>query len=1200
MGTNYINANTNISNSSLNDSYGLSIRCIRNELKLLIDSITQVTKNSAHIYATVHPGYDSVISRGIYYKKINETQWSFKTTNELYLDVVLTELNSNTTYQVVSFCLDVTGLKTSDTTYFTTLHSYPTPKEPKLLKSYHNRAMLKFDNLTGTLPITSQFYRYRNVDSVNWNIVTYSAISLTDTVYSLISGNSYEIENVIISQTDTIFSSKLRFVTSLHAPCPGYETILDTRDSNYYETLLINGTCWFRENLRYLPSVVPSTSYSSSIPYYFVYGYNGTNLTAAKNFISYQIYGTLYNNTAATNGPYSWSQSPSLLQGACPSGWYLPSASEWGGMINYLNTDGRFHIPSLSNENIAKSLISSSNQENGGLWQNSSVDGSPGNNDFSNKRNLSGFSVIPGGCISNSVLLGIEQAAFFWTSTSYYTGAYYIVDINYNSGAAYSYNRLFGNREAASIRCVKHLKPVVYILKANNISNSSMTLNGYFIKGVDTVVSQGFMWKPLNGSAWNTILVSGDTISYTLNNLDSATVYEYKTFAITATDSIFSSTLKTYTSGLSHCPNLPTIIDIRDSSSYNTVKIGNQCWLKENLRYLPRVFPNSTISNTDTLYYVYGYNDTIVANAKLTTNYNKYGVLYNKNILGTKVCPTGWIVPVKSDWDALKNILIDNGYNYNTTTYNNKIAKSLAGSEPMANGGYWANSSNIGTPGNSDYISYRNKSQLYFIPGGYISNGIPRGIDSIAKFWVHEFYFSFDNIYTMGIHYNIDSVKQETSQSNDANYIRCIQYNPVSFEFLISNIQPTTAKLTIKNYEGSQPANSKQIMYKHIDSLIWTKSLLINPSMTMSGLVPNSIYLIRGYYTYYNDTIWANSNSFKTAPTPHSFSTISIDNISSSYATPRLIVSKGSLPILTRGIQYQKHDSNIWTTIYGTNDTIAIQINNLNTNTFYRVRAFASDSTKMYYSNYVTFSTSWNAPCPNQQSFTDSRDGNIYETVQIGNQCWMRTNLRYLPLISPTTIHSSTTPHFYVQGYSGNLLSEATSSINYQRYGALYNWKAATNGAYDSLTTPTIIQGVCPTGWHLPSKTEYDTLIQYLSSNNYIINTTNSNFIMNSMMSSYSLNYFGGLWTNYYMYGIPTSYEVLNKKNASGFTALPGGYTDNTQYTNINNGAYFWTSTPENTSSTNAYFFQIYYQNSMAGTSLFTNVCGASVRCVKD
>jgi len=1192
----YINQNTNINNLSYNDSYGLSIRCIRNELKLSIDSITQVTKNSAHIYATVHPGYDSVIFRGVYYKKLSETQWSMKTTNELYLDVVLDELSANTIYQVVSFCLDVAGLKTSDTILFTTLHASPIPKDPKLLKSYYNRAILKFDNLTGTLPITAQFYRYRNVDSVNWNIVSYSAISLTDTVYSLLPGNYYDVENVIISQTDTIYSSKLQFITSLHSPCPGYETILDTRDSNYYETVLINGTCWFRENLRYLPSVVPSTTYSSSIPYYFVYGYNGTNLTAAKNFISYQIYGTLYNNTAATNGPYSWSQSPSLLQGACPTGWYLPSASEWGGMINYLNTDGRYHVPNLPSENIAKSLISSSNQANGGLWQNSSVDGSPGNTDFSNKRNLSGLSVIPGGCISNSVLLGIEQAAFFWTSTSYYTSAYYIVDINYNSGAAYSYNRLFGDREAASIRCVKHLKPVVYILKANNITNSSMKLNGYFIKGIDSIVSQGFLWKPLNGSSWNTVLLSGDTIFYTLNNLDSATVYEYKTFAITATDSIFSSTLSTITHGLTHCPNLPTIIDVRDSSSYNTVKIGDQCWLKENLRYLPKVSSNSTISNTDTLYYVYGYNDTIVSNAKLTNNYIKYGVLFNKKSSTSKVCPNGWVVPFQSDWDTLKNYLIHNGYNYNYLTNNNRIAKSLAGSEPISNGGYWTNSTVNGTPGNNDSPLYRNKSQLSFLPGGYITNGTPMRIDSIARFWIYETY----NAKTIGIHYNIDSLKNETIPSNDANYIRCIKYNPANFELLVNNLQPTSVKLTIKVYEGSNPIVYKNIIYRHVDSLNWKMMNGNATSFTMSNLVPNSNYICRAYYIYYTDTIWTPFQYFTTAPSPLTFSTISIDNISSSYATSRLIVSKGSLPILTRGIQYQKHNSNIWTTINGTNDTIDLQINNLFTNTFYRVRAFASDSTKVYYSNYVTFSTSWNAPCPNQPNFTDSRDGSVYETVQIGNQCWMRTNLRYLPIISPTTIHSSTSPHYYVQGYTGNLLSEALSSTNYQRYGTLYNWNAATNGAYDSLTTPSIIQGVCPTGWHLPSKIEYDTLIQYLSTNNYIINNTYSNFIMNSMISSYSLNYFGGLWTYYYMYGTPTSFEVLNKKNASGFSALPGGYTDNTQYTNINNGAYFWTSTPENTSSTNAYFFQIYYQNSMAGTSPFSKLAGVSVRCVKD
>ena len=1196
----YINTNTNISNMSYNDSYGLSIRCIRNELKLSIDSITQVTKNSAHVHATVHPGYDSVIVRGIYYKTISESQWNIISTNELNLDVVLTELNSNTTYQVVSFCLDVTGLKTSDTTLFTTLHSYPTPKEPKLLKSYHNRAMLKFDNLTGTLPITSQFYRYRNVDSVNWNIVSYSAISLTDTVHSLLPGNYYEIENAIISQTDTIYSSKLRFVTSLHTPCPGYETYFDTRDSNYYETVLINGTCWFKENLRYIPSVVPPSTYSSTVPYYFVYGYNGTNLTDAKNMSTYSTYGTLYNFNAATNGAGSWDQRPSLMQGVCPNGWYLPSVQEWEALYSYLRYDGRFNIPSLPNENFAKSLISSSTQADGGLWENSTIEGSPGNNDSQNKRNLSGFSAIPGGCISDLAYLGIGQAAFFWTSSIYYSnGYYYIVDINYNSGITYYNNRVFSRKYAASVRCVKHTKPIVNVFRANNISNSSMTINGQIIKGIDSVLNQGFLWKPLNDTVWNTILVYGDTISYLLNNLDSMTVYEYKTFAVTTFDSIFSSTLKTNTYGVTHCPNLPTIIDVRDSSIYNTIQIGNQCWLKENLRYLPRVFPNSTISNTDSLFFVYGYNDTIVSNAKLTTNYNKYGVLYNKKVSGTKACPAGWVIPSQSDWDTLKYYLINNGYNYNSSLYNNRIAKSFAGSEPLSNGGFWANSSTNGTPGNDDYSNFRNKTQLSFIPGGGISNGNPRGIDTIAKFWVIDSYY-LTNVNTMGIHYNIDSLKKETSQSNDANYIRCIKYNPASFDILLNDIQPTSAKFTIKVNEGSNPILYKRIKYKHVDSLIWNEISGLSNYFILSNLLPNSNYVCRAFYNFYSDTIWTPYQYFKTAPSPHTFSTISIDNISSSYATPKLIVTKGSLPILTRGIQYQKHDSNIWTTIFGTNDTIALQINNLSTNTFYRVRAFASDSTNIYYSNFVTFSTTWNAPCPNQPSFTDSRDSSVYETVQIGSQCWMRTNLRYLPLISPTTIHSSTNSHFYVQGYTGSVLSEALNSLNYQRYGTLYNWKAATNGAFDSITTPTIIQGVCPTGWHLPSNVEYDTLVQYLTTNNYIIYSTFSNFLMNSMVSSYSMNLYGGLWTHYYNYGNPTTFEVLNKKNASGFSALPGGYTDYTQYTNINNGAYFWTSTPENATSTNAYFFQIYYENTMAGTSPFSKVTGASVRCVKD
>ncbi len=1196
----YISANTNISNMSLNDSYGLSIRCIRNELKLMIDSITQITSNSARIFATVNPGYDSVISRGIYYKKINENQWSMKATNAMSFDTLLNNLSPNTSYQVVSFCLDVSGLNTSDTVQFTTLHLYPSPKEPKLIKSYHNRAMLQFDNLTGTLPISSQFYRYKHVDSVIWNIFSYSALSYIDTIYSLISGGYYEIENGIISLNDTIYSSKLKFVTSLNAPCPGYETILDLRDSNFYETVFINGTCWFRENLRYIPSVVPSTLYSNYIPYYFVYGYNGTNLTAAKNTSNYKTYGTLYNYNAATNGGYGWSLTPSLLQGVCPDGWFLPSAEEWKVLLTYLNSDGRYQIPNLSGENIAKSMISSEIQNNGGLWEYSSVEGSPGNDDFSYKRNLSGLSVIPGGCISDMNYLGIGQGAFYWTSTKYYNTAYYIVDINFNLGWVLSYNRLFSTNQAASVRCVKHGKPIPKIMVANGITNSSITINGYFIKGIDPVLSQGFLWKPVNGTVWNNVQILGDTISYTLSNLDSSTVYEYKTFAITATDSIYSYTVRTYTHGLSHCPNLPTIIDARDSNIYSTIKIGNQCWLKENLRYLPRVHATTSTSNYDSLFYVYGYNDTIVSIAKLTSNYNKYGVLYNKNISGNKICPAGWYVPILSDWDTLKNYLIQNGYNFDSSTFNNRIAKSLAGSESTSSGGYWSNSSNIGTPGNNDFPNYRNKSQLSYLPGGYISNGISRGIDSIAKFWVIDYNPYILYYYSMSIQYNSDSLKKEESQSNDANYIRCIQYLPAGFELEISNVQPTQLKFNFINDIGSQPIGFKYILYKHVDSLNWRGINSSYTGVTIGGLIPNALYSVKGYYIFYNDTIWSSTESIRTAPQAPSFSNISIDNISSSYAMPKLIVTIGSIPIFTRGVQYQKHDSNIWNTIYGNSDTIAIQINNLSPNTFYRIRAFASDSTKVYYSAYISFSTSINPPCLNLESFIDQRDSNVYETVQIGNQCWMRTNLRYLPQISPTTIYSPTLPHYYVYGYTGNLVTEAKNSVNYNRYGTLYNWQAATNGAYDSLLIPTMIQGICPEGWHLPSSAEYDSLLQYLITNNYSNNSTYSTYIMNAMISSYTNYYYGGLWQYYYPYGAPNNYEVLKKKNSSGFSALPGGYTSGSTNSNVNNGAYFWTSSKVNASTTNSEIFQIYYNVSTVGISNLSFDSGASVRCIKD
>ena len=97
-------------------------------------------------------------------------------------------------------------------------------------------------------------------------------------------------------------------------------------------------------------------------------------------------------------------------------------------------------------------------------------------------------------------------------------------------------------------------------------------------------------------------------------------------------------------------------IDPRDGTRYKTVKIGNQLWMAENLKYLPSVSPSNVGSETDPLYYVYGYQGTDVLAVKATDNYKTYGVLYNWEAAKAS-CPKGWHLPSDTEYKILEMYL---------------------------------------------------------------------------------------------------------------------------------------------------------------------------------------------------------------------------------------------------------------------------------------------------------------------------------------------------------------------------------------------------------------------------------------------------------------------------------------------------------------------------------------------------------------
>ncbi|MBR5982860.1 MAG: InlB B-repeat-containing protein [Bacteroidales bacterium] len=212
-------------------------------------------------------------------------------------------------------------------------------------------------------------------------------------------------------------------------------------------------------------------------------------------------------------------------------------------------------------------------------------------------------------------------------------------------------------------------------------------------------------------------------------------------------------------------------------------------------------------------------------------------------------------------------------------------------------------------------------------------------------------------------------------------------------------------------------------------------------------------------------------------------------------------------------------------------------------------------------------------------SFTDTRDGNTYTTITIGEQTWMAENLRYEGNTTIGTTTSTTTKYRY---YPNN------NSSNVATYGYLYNWPATMNGASSSSSNPSGVQGICPNGWHLPSDAEWTQLTNYLSSQSeYQCGGATTN-IAKSLASTTG-------WDS-----STTSCAVGNtpaNNNSTGFGALSAG-DYNGSYAHFGYYAYFWSATEYD--SSDAYRSHLYYDSAIVNRNYSAKFIGRSVRCVRN
>ena len=198
-------------------------------------------------------------------------------------------------------------------------------------------------------------------------------------------------------------------------------------------------------------------------------------------------------------------------------------------------------------------------------------------------------------------------------------------------------------------------------------------------------------------------------------------------------------------------------------------------------------------------------------------------------------------------------------------------------------------------------------------------------------------------------------------------------------------------------------------------------------------------------------------------------------------------------------------------------------------------------------------------------SFTDARDNQTYKWVEIGPQKWMAENLNYDTL----------------DGTGSWCYSNTASYCD--TYGRLYNWSTSMliDSSYNSATwggDTVEHQGICPDGWHVPTKTEWQVLVDYVN----LADDGSDNSTEGTSLKADTSLWSSGAGTDMFE-----------------FSALPGGYYHGSSFDSVSHSGYWWTATEY--SSTNAGYRLMYY-NTFAGldSDNYSKEYGLSIRCVKD
>ena len=516
---------------------------------------------------------------------------------------------------------------------------------------------------------------------------------------------------IVVSSPNTITTHTYTVsVVRKAATLVGSGTFTDIRDGQVYKYVTIGSQVWMAQNLNYdTLNGTGSWCYNDSSKYCSTYGRLYSWATVMK-------LDTSYNRKR-------WGGSDRVhRQGICPSGWRVPTDTEWGALIAYVGSDSaRIRLSSKSG------------------W------------DTGNGTDKFGFGMLPANYrnIDGSFEKGIYSSSVFRTygsfSNQWSSSESDTAHVWYRSfGDLYVNVLRFGGPDNGvktfgfSLRCIEGAGTDVSsdtfttlskLVVDTAVGKLSPSFDSSVMSYKDTVVAgtTKFVLTPTASSASDTIKVNGmvvksgtsDTVTLSADTTTVKIVVSSPNTATTHTYTV-SVVRKVSSSGASASG---TFTDARDGQIYKYVTIGTQTWMAQNLNY------RKSAGSTDTVGVCYNYADSnCTTYGRLYTWAEAMGLasMYNgKTWAGSDVkhqglCPTGWHVPSDVEWRILEVSVGMDSATAATTGWRG----TTEGTKLKANSSLWSTNAGTDTYGFS------------VLPGGYdIYSGSFLNLGSYAYFW---------------------------------------------------------------------------------------------------------------------------------------------------------------------------------------------------------------------------------------------------------------------------------------------------------------------------------------------------------------------------------------------------------------------------------------------------------------------------------